>query len=101
MYEMSTACSVFILDLPQLLLGQRDPKDVAGDQHPLWGTPMKFVVEPPEFGAQTGRFNRFLTSLFPSPKIIVSFSQSLIYALPVFLMVTKTVQECTYSLYEY
>lgn len=86
MYEVSTACSVSILDLPQLLLGQRGPKDVAGDQHPLWGTSMKFVVEPPEFGAQTGRFNRFLTSLFPSPtpKIIVSFSQSLIYALPVF-----------------
>ena len=50
MYEMSTACSVFILDLPQLLLGQRGPKDMAGDQHPLWGTPMKFVVEPLSLG---------------------------------------------------
>lgn len=47
---MSTACSVFILDLPQLLLGQRGPKDMAGDQHPLWGTPMKFVVEPLSLG---------------------------------------------------
>lgn len=56
-----------VLDLPQLLLGQWSSKDVGGDQHPLWDTPMKSVVGPPEFWAQTGRFNRFLTSLFPSP----------------------------------
>lgn len=67
-----------------------------GDEHPLWGTPVKSAVGPPGFGAQPERFHKLLTPPFlhPCQRFWVPFSQPLMYA----LMVTKTIQEYTLSI---
>lgn len=75
---------------------------MCGDEHPLWGVPVKSAVGPPGFGAQPGRFHKLLTPPLPHPcqRLLSSIFSAIDLCLTSFfiLMVTKTIQEYTLSI---